>query len=57
MIKNNKAFQKLKHNSNFTSKYQKKDRATNYRFRYRGANSVGQPYDCNNFLFTNFLIF
>ena len=55
MIKNNKAFQKLKHNSNFTSKYQKKDRPTNYRFRYRGANSVGQPYDCHNLCLNKFL--
>ena len=23
----------------------KKNRATNYRYRYRGINSVGQPYE------------
>ena len=26
-------------------KKKKKNRATNYRFRYRGTNSVGQPYE------------
>ena len=46
MIKNNKTFQKIKHSRKFNSKYQKRENtATNYRFRYRGTNSVGQPYE------------
>ena len=44
MIKSNNTFQIKKHNRKFTRTYQKK-RTKNYRFQYRGANSVFQPYE------------
>ena len=44
MIKNDKTFQIIKRNRNYHQQISRKKGATNYRFRYRGANSVGPPY-------------
>ena len=42
MIKN-KTFQKYNTTETFPVNIRKKNRATNYRYQYRGTNSIGQP--------------
>ena len=42
MIKN-KTFQKYNTTEAFPVNIRKKNRATNYRYQYRGTNSIGQP--------------
>ena len=40
-----KTFQKNQAHQKLHQEISEKNRATNYRFRYRGTNSVNQPYE------------